>query len=810
VTGTSPSPRSARRAVVRWAWRLFRREWRQQALVLVLMVVAVAVAVAGAAIAWNAASGSRGRAGTAGAIVHLDPRDGSLASRVAAAEQRFGPVEVVTHETSAIPGTSARLDVRGQAPHGRFSAPTLALRHGRLPRAADEVALTATAADLLDTSVGHRVTLVRRTYEVVGLVENPADLDDQFALVAPHAPRGDETVELLVGSAAPPPSAIAGPSAGAAPGTGFRVEVVDRPHEGVAAIVLVVSALAMALVGLIAAASFVVLAQRRQRQLGLLAAIGATDRHLRLTMVATGAIVGLVAAVVGGALGLAGWLTAAPAVEQAAGHRIDRFALPWNLVGGCLALAVAAATAAAWWPARLQARVPVTAALSRRPPRPAPVHRSLALAAVFLGAGVYGVWAAQPTGEHVRPLLLMAGLLGIVVGVVLAAPSAIRLLARPAQRLPLAGRVALRGLVRQQSRTAAALAAVTLGLGISVGVVGVAAANQDGADAGNLASDQLVIKLPDFPTSVDASTDAAQLRPLDAAAERVAHGIDHQPLLRLDTVTNPSTMREPGLGAPITVARQLDPHSFHLVGIPYLATPALLARLGIDPSAVQSDTDLLTADRRTPLVLLDDTMRGSSTTPHVQRVPLPEYTSAPRFLVSAAAVARNGWHVVPSGWLVEARHPLTGDQIRAARHAAADVGLEIEVRDQQDGLAVLRRVATGAGLALALAIVAMTVGLLRAEAAAEVRTLTATGARARTLRAITAWSAGALATAGVGLSLVGAYAALVAAFHSELDLLTPLPVGPLLVVLLGLPAAAVAGGLLLTRPPREVARAALD
>ena len=27
----------ARRAVIRWAWRLFRREWRQQLLVLALM-----------------------------------------------------------------------------------------------------------------------------------------------------------------------------------------------------------------------------------------------------------------------------------------------------------------------------------------------------------------------------------------------------------------------------------------------------------------------------------------------------------------------------------------------------------------------------------------------------------------------------------------------------------------------------------------------------------------------------------------------------------------------------------------------------
>ena len=36
---------AARRAVIRWALRLFRREWRQQLLVLVLLCVAVAAAI---------------------------------------------------------------------------------------------------------------------------------------------------------------------------------------------------------------------------------------------------------------------------------------------------------------------------------------------------------------------------------------------------------------------------------------------------------------------------------------------------------------------------------------------------------------------------------------------------------------------------------------------------------------------------------------------------------------------------------------------------------------------------------------------
>ena len=39
--------------MARWAWRLFRREWRQQVLVLVLLIVAVAAMVVGLGVASN-------------------------------------------------------------------------------------------------------------------------------------------------------------------------------------------------------------------------------------------------------------------------------------------------------------------------------------------------------------------------------------------------------------------------------------------------------------------------------------------------------------------------------------------------------------------------------------------------------------------------------------------------------------------------------------------------------------------------------------------------------------------------------------
>ncbi len=71
------------------------------------------------------------------------------------------------------------------------------------------------------------------------------------------------------------------------------------------------------LASLVAAAGFAVVAQRRLRQLGMLAAIGATEKHLRLVLLANGAIVGAIAAVVGTTVGLAAWVVFAPTLESA-------------------------------------------------------------------------------------------------------------------------------------------------------------------------------------------------------------------------------------------------------------------------------------------------------------------------------------------------------------------------------------------------------------------------------------------------------------------------------------------------------------
>src|SRR6266571_2853304 len=120
----------ARRAMIRWAWRLFRREWRQQVLVVALLTVAVAATILGVAVAASApADLSAATLGTANSGLSLPGTDPHLAADIAAIEKQYaaGPVDVIENETVAVPGSVATIDLRAQDPHGRYGQPMLSL-----------------------------------------------------------------------------------------------------------------------------------------------------------------------------------------------------------------------------------------------------------------------------------------------------------------------------------------------------------------------------------------------------------------------------------------------------------------------------------------------------------------------------------------------------------------------------------------------------------------------------------------------------------------------------------------------------------
>jgi len=204
--------------------------------------------------------------------------------------------------------------------------------------------------------------------------------------------------------------------------------------------------------------------------------------------------------------------------------------------------------------------------------------------------------------------------------------------------------------------------------------------------------------------------------------------------------------------------------------------------------------------------------------PVIQEVSgLPAGTSAPNTVITLHAIHRLGLRAITSGWLIQTPNPPTAAQISSARLAAAAAGMSVETKSSVPTSAEIINWATVFGIVLALAILAMSVGLIRSETASDLRTLTATGASSPTRRNLTAVTAGALAFTGAVLGTVAGYVAASGWFRTNsfnggvAALITSIPGRNLLIILVGMPlAAAACGWLLAGREPPGVAHQPIE
>ena len=848
VTRSGPESNSsggvaARRAMVRWSWRLFKREWRQQFLILLLIVVAVAAVVVGSAVAVNTPPPANAGFGTAHDMATFNVAtptasaaksgSGTLTSaeaHIAALQQHFNPVQVIANETFTVPGSNQTYQLRSQDPHGPFGSPMLQLLSGHYPTGPNQIALTPGLASELNLRVGDTWSQGGKT--VVGLVQNPQSLLDEFGLVPPGQVTHPSQVTALFNAG---PSALKGSLGDGVTTSGS----VNNNTFGPETIVLALAAVGLLLIALGSIGGFTVLAQRRMRALGMVESMGATDRNVRLVLEANGVIVGIVGAVLGFAVGLVAWLAYRPHNEQSAHHVISTFALPWNVIAPAMVLAVVATFFAASYPARAITRVPIVSALAGRPAPPRQIRRSFVpgVVALVIGFLFFSLTGASHGGGGVK--WLIPGFIALIVGIILVSPFFLALLARVGSRAPVAVRLPLRDLARYRARSGSALSAISLGVMIAVIICAVAVARYSNVFdyvGPNMAANAINVYTPPTGPTFGPNGETQQSGPTpslasqEATVHAIASAVGATAVVGLE---NPQA----NLQNPSGVGRQWN-------GPVYVATPALLRAYGINPSSIPSNVDVLSS--RAGLVgsgvqLTYGGGGGKGTTfvnqgpgpvnlgggnnanscdprsclahPVIEEVSqLPTGTSAPNTVITESALHR--LHIADQnslgGWTLQANAPITSIQITNAQSLAASNQMSIESKNDAPTSAEIINWATVFGIALALGILAMSVGLIRSETASDLRTLTAAGASSRTRRTLTAVTAGGLAFLGALLGTIAAYVGVAGFFQSNqleggLSDLRHVPWNNLFLIVIAMPvAASLIGWVLAGREPRGV------
>ncbi len=843
ATGSDPEPTTggvpARRAMIRWAWRLFKREWRQQLLILLLVIVAVAAVVVGATVATNTPPAAKAGYGTADDLATFTSSGKqpsnlhSVDAQIAALEHRFGAVQVIENETFRVPGSTQTYDLRSQDPHGPYGGPMLQLLSGHYPVGPNQIALTPGLATELNLRVGDTWSS-QGGRTVVGMVQNPQSLLDEFALVPPGQVTVPTSINILFDAPGVNPGRIG--SNVSTPGS-----LTNNPINP-DTVVLALATVGMLLIALVSVGGFTVLAQRRLRALGMLESMGATDRNVRLVMRANGVIVGVVGALAGFVLGLAAWLAYRPHNEQSAHHLIPMFALPWTVVVVAMALAVVATFFAAGHPARAITRVPVVSALAGRPAPPRQIHRSFIPGVIALVIGFF-MFAASGAAGSSGVIWLIPGFVALTAGIILVAPFFLALLARVGGKAPIAVRLALRDLSRYRARSGSALSAISVGVLIAVVICAAAVARYSNVFdyvGPNLASTELAVWSPNGQNANSPNPSQPTVQALEspeAGVRSIASAVGATDVVELD---NPAPSI--GLQNPSASGRQWD-------GQIYVATPALLRAYGINPSSIASDADILSSRpglSGSGVQLTYGGVSGKGGGPLVgpgsggpgggggpgsgntnscspgsciahpvvqEESQLPTGTDAPNTVITESALRR--LHLASQssldGWMIQANSPFTSTQILNAQAVAATNNLSIESKNDAPTSHEIVNWATVFAIALALGILAMSIGLIRSETASELRTLTATGASSRTRRTLTAVTAGALAFLGALLGTVAAYVGLAGWFHTNAlegglsDIIDHIPWNNLFLIVIAMPVVAtMVGWVLAGRDPTAI------
>ena len=797
-----------RLALLRWALRVVRLEWRQHLLVISMIAFGIVIATV------LVASAVRFQTPPAWALegsARIDLQAFADEDPAYAVFDRLETEVIAVHDV--YPDTELQIwgrrtlagpELRAADPTALLGSANFSLLEGRWP-SVGEVALTRRAVDQFeiffqaDVQIGQTRPIGGMDREIVGIWENPTNLMQASALVAPDGIGQWLAVRVLLPSVSHGSigayRAIAAldvddKNADSDITVGFTLGAPGVDEDVVAAGVSYLAATIICLqVAILASAGFTVLAHRRTRQFAMLSAMGASPRHLGTVMRSTGVVCGLAGGILGLAVGVVLTIVSTPFLQAWLNHRIDTFEIPWMLLAPTIPLAVLTAMAAAWWPARRIQKSSTVDAIGAARPSKTGVGKTLLPGIVLVAVGGWKFIDAIPRNNA---FWVVAALTTLVIGCLLLVPAAVAVLGVAARKMPLTVLVAWRDINRNRSRSAAAIAAIAIAIAIPFGIASFIASLADShvpnrpsnaVEVHHTDDDNHLIALEEGPmafapllAAVPGTEIVGVPRPIDQLATeqyRVEQGIvgdDEQVVRRLHAV---ETMEEGRINSELTA----------------YATPELLRAMRLNPPSPGTDiVSLLDSPLRLPvegLVVEHQEMYAQI---------------YPDVLLFGDIPGISPDDVVVTSWFLAKPEPFTQTELDQLESTARREGqFRINYPSDPPLYVEMRITALLVAALLGLGIVAISVALIRIENETETRALNAMGASPLVSRFIGAATAVGLVIPAIAIAVPAVFIVLSGVYlnpKAEFDFAMPWP--ELAVVVLVIPAIVAVIGWMLT------------
>jgi putative ABC transport system permease protein len=289
-------------------------------------------------------------------------------------------------------------------------------------------------------------------------------------------------------------SAVVGPEVRVRTGAEQRAAEAKQASASVAAVLVgigVFAGLALVAAAVVVASTFRIVLTQRRTQLALLRCVGATRGQITRAVLAEGAVTGLVAGLVGVGAAVGIGFAVLAAMRAIGIDDVPALVVSAPKLGAALLVAVGTTLLAAIGPALAASRIPPVAALGTAgageagAPRPG---RRLVAAGVLTALAV-GIGAlALATGSAPGVIALAASGMVAFAALVVAGPVLVRVLAATVGRVVVAlggtpGRLAVANAREVPRRTAATIAVLALGVGLTSALLVAMASTRAGATA---------------------------------------------------------------------------------------------------------------------------------------------------------------------------------------------------------------------------------------------------------------------------------------------------------------------------------------